>query len=130
MPSFSERSQLRLATCDERLQRVLNEAIKHVDFSVLCGYRDKPEQERAYQRGLTKVQYPNSKHNSYPSLAVDIAPYPIDWKDAKRFYYLAGHVLAIAQMMGVNLRWGGDWDRDDDLSDQTFFDLPHFELAD
>jgi peptidoglycan L-alanyl-D-glutamate endopeptidase CwlK len=26
------------------------------------------------------------------------------------------------------IRWGGDWDMDNDLSDNTFNDLVHFEL--
>ena len=26
------------------------------------------------------------------------------------------------------LRWGGDWDRDGDLTDNILFDGPHFEI--
>ena len=26
------------------------------------------------------------------------------------------------------LRWGGNWDRDGDLSDNTLYDRPHLEL--
>jgi peptidoglycan L-alanyl-D-glutamate endopeptidase CwlK len=129
MPTFSERSLLRLATCDERLQRVMFEAIKHVDFSVLCGHRGEVEQTAAFRAGTTKVQYPNSKHNAYPSKAVDIVPYPVDWRDTRRFDYLAGHILGIAGQMGIKLRWGGDWNGNDDMSDQSFNDLPHFELV-
>jgi peptidoglycan L-alanyl-D-glutamate endopeptidase CwlK len=36
--------------------------------------------------------------------------------------------MGIAAKMGIKIRWGGDWDRDEELHDQTFFDLPHFEL--
>jgi peptidoglycan LD-endopeptidase CwlK len=32
--------------------------------------------------------------------------------------------------MGIEIRWGGDWDGDGDLSDHKFNDLPHFELID
>lgn len=36
--------------------------------------------------------------------------------------------MGVATMMGVKIRWGGDWDLDTDLKDNTFDDLPHFEL--
>jgi len=68
-------------------------------------------------------------HNHHPSLAVDVAPYPIDWENTNRFFYLAGLVEGIAAMMGVKVRFGGDWDSDKDFSDQKFNDLVHFEIA-
>ena len=36
--------------------------------------------------------------------------------------------MGVASQMGIKIRWGGDWDRDTDLSDNRFNDLPHFEL--
>ena len=69
-----------------------------------------------------------SKH--LDGLAVDIAPHPIDWEDIKRFTYLAGIVVGIAHSMDIPIRWGGNWDRDNEiLSDQKFDDCPHFELV-
>jgi hypothetical protein len=65
-----------------------------------------------------------------PSRAVDVAPYPIDWNDFKRFYHFAGIVRAVAHQRGVKIRWGGDWDSDFDFKDERFLDLPHFELVD
>ena len=70
-----------------------------------------------------------SHHNSDPSRAVDVAPYPIDWNDTERFGRFAGFVLGMAAAMGIPLRWGGDWDRDNDTHDQKFNDLVHFELG-
>lgn len=70
----------------------------------------------------------DSKHLALPSRAVDVAPYPINWGDKKRFYHFAGYVQGLAAQLGISLRWGGDWDGDNDLNDQTFFDLVHFEL--
>jgi len=66
-------------------------------------------------------------------MATDAAPWfqeepNIRWYDTKSFYHFAGFVLGIAAVMGIELRWGGDWDMDDDLHDQTFNDLVHFEL--
>jgi len=129
MYSFSANSRQRLETCDDRLQRVLTEAIKHIDFTVVCGHRTKEEQNLAFNTGKSKLQFPRSRHNSYPSKAVDIAPYPIDWSNRERFYFLAGIVLGIAASMGIKLRYGGDWDGDGDITDNTFDDLVHFEIV-
>ena len=129
MPSFGRRSRERLATCRPDLQRVLNRAIEVYDFTILDGHRTEERQREVFERGMSKVQWPNSKHNSLPSLAVDIAPWPIDWRDLNRFYFLAGVVHSAAADEGVTLRWGGDWDRDYKFDDQKFNDLPHFELA-
>ncbi|GIW77867.1 MAG: peptidase [Phycisphaerae bacterium] len=129
MPSFSRISLERLETVDPRLREVLEEAIKHFDFTVLCGHRGKEEQNRLYSSGRTKVMWPDSKHNTYPSLAVDVAPYPIDWGDRERFYYLAGLIMGIAASKGLRLRWGGDWDMDGKFDDNRFDDLPHFEIV-
>lgn len=128
MPSFSKRSLSALATLHPDLQRLLQEAIKHVDFVVLEGHRDKVAQNAAVAAGKSKTPWPKSKHNSKPSLAVDIAPYPVSWSDRERFYHLAGFIKATAIMLGINLRWGGDWDSDGDFRDQTFDDLPHYEI--
>ena len=52
----------------------------------------------------------------------------IDWDDRERFTLFAGFVLGIAKSMGINLRWGGDWDQDWTVKDNKFDDFPHFEL--
>ena len=46
MPRFGKRSRERLATCDERLQKVFNEVINYVDCSVLEGHRGERKQNR------------------------------------------------------------------------------------
>ncbi len=128
MPSFSQNSQNELLTIDYRLQEVFNEVIKHFDCAVMQGYRTQAEQDEKFRQGLSKVQFPNSKHNASPSLAVDVAPYPIDWNDRERFTLFAGFVKGIAVSMGYHLRWGGDWDSDTQVKDNNFDDLPHFEI--
>lgn len=121
MASFGHTSRERLSTCDPRIQSVMHEAIKYTDFTVLCGHRGKEEQDSAYRHGFSKVEWPNSKHNTLPSRAVDIVPYPIDWQDEGRFHTLADVVKHVAKEMGVKLVWGGDW--------KNFKDLPHWELS-
>ena len=130
MPKFGKRSKERLATCDERLQRVFNEVINYVDCSVLEGHRNEERQNQLYEEGKTKVKYPNGRHNASPSRACDVVPYPVDWNDRERFHLFAGFVLGIAKSIGITLRWGGDWDRDWTVMDNKFDDFPHFELID
>lgn len=144
MPSFSESSVNQLGTCTSDLQKVLRRAIKVIDFKILEGHRDKEAQNRAYDDGKSKLRWPEGKHNSLPSRAVDLAPHPVIWptpsmkqndpdrynKVIARFYLLAGVIMAVADEMGVKLRWGGDWDGDYDLFDQNFDDIGHFEEVD
>ena len=128
MPRFGKRSKERLATCDTRLQEVFNEVIKYVDCSILEGHRDKERQNQLYIEGKTKVKYPNGRHNSSPSNAVDVTPYPVDWADRERQTLFAGFVIGIARSMGITLRWGGDGDMDFQVMDNRFDDFPHFEV--
>ena len=128
MPKFGRKSRESLNTCDSKLKQVFNEVIKHVDCSVLEGHRDKDRQNKLYEEGKTKVRYPNGRHNRQPSSAVDVTPYPVDWKDRERQTLFAGFVIGVASQMGINLRWGGDWDQDFQVIDNRFDDFPHFEL--
>ena len=129
MPSFGKKSREQLATCHPKLQKVFNEVIKFVDCSVLKGHRGKKEQDEAFERGNSKVKYPDGRHNSDPSRAVDVLPYPIDWKDYERMTLFAGYVLGTAKQMGINLIWGNDWDGDFETKDTNLKDYPHFELG-
>ena len=130
MPYFGKRSKKHLETCDKRLQKVLNEVIKYVDCSVIEGHRSAERQNKLFEEGRTKVKYPHGRHNSNPSRAVDVVPYPIDWDDRERFHLFAGFVIGIAQSMGIKLRWGGDWNMNFEVDDNNFDDFPHFELID
>jgi len=128
MPRFSTRSKSRLHTCDERLVDLFNEVVKGFDCTILEGHRGKKAQNEAFNKGNSKVKFPNGKHNQSPSVAVDVAPYPIDWSDRDRFHYFSGYVLGIASQMGLKIRWGGDWDMDTKTKDNKFDDLVHFEI--
>jgi len=140
MNKFGKTSSERLKTCDIQLQALFSEVVKTYDCSILVGHRTQSEQQAAFAAKRSKVQWPDSKHNSTPSKAVDVAPYPIDWgetgteaekrKAIARFYHFAGFVKAKAEIFGIKVRWGGDWDSDLDFSDQNFDDLPHWELID
>lgn len=135
MPKFSPSSFSKLTTCHPDLQVLFYEVIKSFDCKIIEGYRNKEDQEKALLSGTTKLHWPYGKHNHQPSMAVDAAPYPIDWKDIHRFYYFSGYVMGIAQRlkdegkMSHTVRFGGDWDSDDEVSDERFKDLVHFELV-
>ena len=126
MPEFSDESLARLSTCDYKLQHLFKEVVKQFDCTVIEGYRSERKQLILFQEGRSKVE--KGKHNTTPSMAVDVAPYPIDWDDKERFYYFAGFVKAVSILVGVDIRWGGDWDDDKNMDDQTFNDLTHFEI--
>ena len=128
MPRFGNRSINRLKTCDSKLQELFYQVVNHFDCCILEGHRGEERQSKAYNDGKSKVQYPDGKHNQYPSVAVDVAPYPIDWSDRDRFHYFGGFVLGVAKQMGMKIRWGGDWDMDTQTKDNKFDDLVHFEL--
>ena len=128
MPKFGNTSKRRLATCDEDLQELFQEVVKFFDCSILEGHRGEETQNKYFDEGKSQVKWPNGKHNSSPSTALDAAPYPIDWDDTERFYYFAGFVKGVAFNIGIPIRWGGDWDDDTDVKETKFKDLVHFEL--
>lgn len=141
MFQFGTRSRERLETCHHDLQVVMRKAldISPFDFAILEGHRTLERQQELYRLGRTTLDgnMKRSLHMESPSLAVDIAPYPFDVEDEniwdavgkRRFDLLAGVVLAAAKEAAVRLRWGGDWDGDWMFGDQSFHDLPHFELV-
>lgn len=74
-------------------------------------------------------------------MAIDIMPYKGKSnafsgkiKDNARFYFMAGIVFAITEelyeqnLITHKIRWGGDWDSNTLFDDNSFDDLPHFEL--
>ena len=135
MPAFSQQSKDKLATCHPELQALFNEVVRHWDCSILEGHRNQHDQDEAFANGKSKLKWPHGKHNALPSLAVDVAPYPIpNWNNLEDFIYFGGFVMGIAQMLkerGVmqhSIRYGGDFNRNQRISDSSFEDLLHFEI--
>lgn len=127
-----------------------------LDFKVLEGVRSREQMMINYGKGRTGAQLASkgipakyaqpkenkvtwlaspfkSSHAADPedglSKAVDIAPWPIDWKNSKRFNNLAVHVMAVAKRLNVKIRWGRDWDMDGRYEEKGETDGPHFELV-
>lgn len=137
MFSFGNVSLSRLALVDHNLQLICHELIKHYDVSVISGFRGKPEQDELFRTKKSTKKWPKSKHNFNSagmlqplSMAVDLAPYPIDWNDLTRFVYMAGLFKGIAAANDIPIIWGGDWNNNGIIiTDQTFNDYGHFELV-
>jgi hypothetical protein len=128
-PTFGRQSRVYLGTCETRLVLLMEETIRvGMDFAILCGHRGQADQNDYFRRGLSKKEFPESRHNLYPSKALDLAPWPIDWEDINRFYHLVGIIRCKAAELDIPIRCGLDWDNDFDLADQTFMDLGHVEL--
>lgn len=131
--AYSQRSIDRLTSCHPDLQLLMVEALADpecpCDISIIEGHRTKERQDMLKDQGKSQLSWPHSRHNSYPSLAVDIAPYigGISWveEDHQR---LAEHILAVWSRLvqeektsgNYTLSWGGHW--------RTFVDMPHYQL--
>lgn len=132
MYAYGTTSRERLATCHPTLVRLFNEIIKHRDVTILCGHRGQTDQNIAYANGASTKQWPNSKHNSMPSIAVDAAPWPLTaehWNDREHWVAWGNYVVGFAAGMGIRVRSGIDWNMNHSGSDERFFDGPHFELV-
>ena len=139
MFTFSERSLNNLKGVHPKLVAVVHRALEltPIDFTVLEGVRSQERQDELWAQGRTKpgpvvtwVQTSGThgiQADGYGH-AVDLAPYPIDWNDHRRFDGLANVMFAAAKELGVTLRWGGNWDMDSTIHERGESDSPHYEL--
>ncbi len=139
MFKLSIKSITTLSHCDDRIIKLMNEVIKRIDFTVISGHRTPSEQFALFEKGRQFIDgnwivvdrkkvvtnrdgtHNKSKHNELPSMAIDIAPYPIDWQDLTRFIELSKVVKEEAEKLGIRITWGGDW--------KTFKDYPHYQIG-
>lgn len=140
MPAFSKKSRAMLEQVHPDLQKVMEEAIKIIDFSITEGARTKEKQIEYFKTGKSKTL--NSKHlpkycsefDKEYSFAIDVVPYPVNYNDRERFCVLAGIVLGMAKLLKdqgkikSTIRWGGDFNRNLITKDEKFSDMPHFEI--
>lgn len=104
------------------MQRV----VKRYDITVLCGHRDQQDQDDAHTSGHSKVKWPSSKHNAVPSLAVDVAPYPLNWKDTAAFEAMGQVVLD--EWLKMDAEDTSSWQLVWGKTFSGLVDYPHFEL--
>lgn len=155
MPNYSAHSKRQLATCHRDLRVVFYQAIDRINIRVMEGLRPRVRQNRLKEKGKSQLGWPHSKHNrkAWPkvpddpskipegqkSMALDAAPWPVDWNDSWRFEKMGFYVLGLAEELYQSgkiehrLVWGNDWDQDLKTvkrdPDDSFADLSHFELV-
>ena len=121
-------SERRLATCHPKIQLLIREVDRRLslrtrqpfDLTVVCGHRGQAEQEQAYRDGNSEKHWPDSRHNTMPSTAVDVGIYPLDWNDRELFMFLIGYILAVSEDMGIEIEVGALWRKRD---------RPHIQLT-
>ena len=145
--SFGNSSTAKLNTCHSDLQKILRLAISRsrIDFGIGEGHRSLERQKELFDQGRSKIDgiSKKGKHNYSPSLAADIYVYHPDPElrtklvyDSGSLCYIAGVIISCSEELLAQgeithrIRWGGNWDKDGViLIDQSFDDLPHFELV-
>jgi peptidoglycan L-alanyl-D-glutamate endopeptidase CwlK len=129
MPTFGSASLTSRAKLHPKLQNIVDEAIKEIDFKILDATRGRSAQEKAFKQGNTKAHFGDSAHNYVPAIAMDLFPAPYDWDNTKSFESLSVVILRIAKEKGIPLRWGGDWNMDGSKTTSDNWDKPHYELT-
>jgi peptidoglycan L-alanyl-D-glutamate endopeptidase CwlK len=143
MRPLSKVEQNRYITLCPDLQLVFDETRKELeinprplcpDIFLVCGERAEKEQNDAVRKGLSKVKYPFSTHNKKPSEGLDTCPFPIDWKDVKRFKVMYDVMKMIADRLFAEgkirkIRFGADFNQDGNLTNDKFVDMPHCEVV-
>lgn len=117
-----------LTSLEPGLVRVVRRVAEVWDIVILETDRDPARQAMLVSTGKSKTLA--SKHLKQPdgfAHAIDLAPMPVDWNDLSRWSYFGGYCLATARELGVPVIWGGDWNNNTKVKDQTFNDLDHLE---
>ena len=136
---FSKTTIRRFKDVDERLVILFKYALKRspVDFGVayMGGFRTGEEQHELYMADKsTKDGYLEKSKHQFGE-ALDFIPYidgshRIATKQYMKYYLIViGVLFACAAQLGIRIRSGYNWDRDEIwMDDQTFQDGGHIEL--
>jgi len=127
--NFDSRTEKNLATLQKGAQKALRPFVSHaisiaasmgVELKVICGLRNKADQEAAKRRGASKAGYGYSWHNY--GMAIDFGCFRgrsyLDSdspSEASRVYATIGKIAG-----DYGIEWGGNW--------RTFKDYPHFHV--
>jgi hypothetical protein len=108
MKELNQESLENLGTCCFELQRLFIEVSQNEFCKVLCGFRGEGPQNELFKSGNSEKKFPNSKHNVFPSLAVDVIPFneqaPVPSRE--RLNYFGGYVKGVADQLGLKINWG------------------------
>lgn len=132
MPKFGKNSKEKRALLCKELRSLVDFVIKEYDFSIIESHRDKTEQERCFNIGVSKAHFGESAHNYNPSFAVDVYPYPVpktvskgivnidndspEWDNMINIFKKAAKELKIDIVCGIDFK--------------TLRDAPHIEIKD
>jgi len=144
MYSYGTRSTTMLSTVHPDLRAVAHKVMSWqvFDLAIICGYRGKEAQLRAFMLGNSTKKFPFSTHNTVDennmpcSNALDFAPWVylpsgkwgIPWNDTHAFAVLGGMFVAAGAALDTPIVYGGDWDMDGNTKDQTLMDWGHAEI--
>lgn len=131
----------KLVAVVKRAMAIMNEwaanGVNATDFMVTEGVRTPARQKELYAQGRTKpgnivTWTMNSNHfvNARTGYghAVDLAPYPLDWNDFKKFDRISRAMFQAADELNTPIRWGADWNQNGHPRERGETDSPHFEL--
>ncbi len=140
MNAWSEKSSSKLKDAHRDLIVFANEVLKVHDCTVVWTHRNETTQNSLYDDGKSTLKYPKSKHNKFPSDAIDLVPYVPElggptWDDEYSLYF-CGLALGIADRlfrsgaMQYKIRSGLNWstNRQKNFKTNKFRDTLHFEL--
>lgn len=124
--TFGKRSRKNLEGVNPNLVKLAEKALElsTQDFMVTEGLRTVERQKQLVAKGLSKTM--KSKH--IVGRAIDVVPYPVDWKDWSKFVAIYNAFRRASEITGIKFRWGGDWNMNGSYRDEKFLDGPHFEL--
>jgi hypothetical protein len=129
---MNKTSLRKLATAHDDLQKLAHWVDKRYPIQIICGVRHEKEQNEAFDKGFSKLKFPESKHNINPakmrirSHAIDAVPDPdknpatIEWNEIDEFEKMCLVFEQGADELGIKIRLGRDF---------KIKDFPHIELA-
>jgi len=125
MAKFGKKSFDQLSSCHIDIQAIFHAVVEYMDCSIIEGARTEEAQHAHWQKGrklihpqrdhrvranwevvdkdrvvTTKDGYEKkSRHQSFPSVAVDVVPYPSMWADHDELMKLIGVVNFVQDML-------------------------------
>lgn len=138
--SWGKKSKTAYDTLHPLMQKLMDSVLLRVDITIEFGLRSKEVQDAFFAQKVSKVKFPNSRHNKTrdPLLktnmylfsdAVDITPYPLGYKATEKdLIQLSKIVFEEAAKLNIKIRWGGDFNMDGDKTKSDSWDKYHYEL--
>lgn len=134
---LTERDKQRLKGVNEAMVRVVIRAASMFPgtFMVVEGLRTKERQAELYAQGRTKpgkIVTWTLKSEHLVGRAVDLAPVvggAIPWGKPAAFDEVAQCMFKAAELEGVAITWGADWNNNGIRREKGETDSPHYQLT-